>query len=970
MEDTIKRGIREFVDLFKNDESINKDELSDEDRKFFEDTDDNSGLNYLIKQVESLDGDKQKSLERYINDLYNVDQNIIQFFKNNEKPTKLNTSKIDKFKLTIFKLQKNVILLYIKPNVSSECSEIINKFLNLTNNKIELVNTILAKRLEQESTGLRGSESKSPESRGPESRDQGLRDSESGDQKSRDQKINFSDFKSKSIDKLDLLNKSPQNINKLAEEIIGNPIRGEKKYLKVYNNDKILIGGSVQPKEILIIIFKLKEMYNKIFNNDTILSIISLILYKEDFTSVIESNFEGITSMDFINLFFIETSQYLSITDQLKPILSYKYNKKNYIFGYIILNKIYKILFKSGNIETNLAKFINSNQITLLTLLIELYQRIKLITEMSEKLSSKSIYFKNKSKELLDKNKRVHTFAQIKPQLDKSQFKLNEISNNNVSILYYQKKFKFGSYDDVFKTVNKDIAQKESMNQMIEKIIEGKNTVIITQDQPNINKKDTFIYSSDGLYSLLCSNNFKTKITSIKLSANEIYVKHDFTKDMSVKKMYELIPKLYQKEFNFTDQWRGKDSKNTSLYQSIIDTVVEERIIEPTSYNKYSTRSHVIIELKLTHTDNKVSNLIICDVPAIENNDYNNLSTILKLYEQYKTSDKYNDSQLIKYQAEKCRQQKNSKDPKCNNALINGCKYDITYLETYLKDTKNIKKEVTDYINYLDAEIKKSISTEKQKLECEKDIINRIVANSIERTNENEMIRFSLIGMKTDVYSLLKKSLMSKSKQSEQYKGNQSIIIPIIYTQLSPECIKLSNDYINTFSDINENIQKDNYGLLFKVISELGVDMSSLNFYIFTSVDLNLNQYADNPPYIDLNSFIDYENQLDKAVSNAYIESSKSNEFIELEEIEKLKIGTLKTIINKLIDILKSIEYYKTSKNFISLKNINYEQSMIRSQLDNMINEIMYNNSFTPIGCLETLQQYLNIAAINYSCST
>ena len=194
MEDTIKRGIREFVDLFKNDESINKDELSDEDRKFFEDTDDNSGLNYLIKQVESLDGDKQKSLERYINDLYNVDQNIIQFFKNNEKPTKLNTSKIDKFKLTIFKLQKNVILLYIKPNVSSECSEIINKFLNLTNNKIELVNTILAKRLEQESTGLRGSESKSPESRGPESRDQGLRDSESGDQKSRDQKINFSDF--------------------------------------------------------------------------------------------------------------------------------------------------------------------------------------------------------------------------------------------------------------------------------------------------------------------------------------------------------------------------------------------------------------------------------------------------------------------------------------------------------------------------------------------------------------------------------------------------------------------------------------------------------------------------------------------------------------------------------------------------------------------------------------------------------
>jgi len=106
-------------------------------------------LDKLRTAMETIDSDSQEKLQDYIKGLYQIDTNLGSFFSNITTTIKDDTTKvsINKFKITLFKLQKNIILLYIKEN-TKECHDIINKLLLLTNHKIDIVNQMLSTNLD------------------------------------------------------------------------------------------------------------------------------------------------------------------------------------------------------------------------------------------------------------------------------------------------------------------------------------------------------------------------------------------------------------------------------------------------------------------------------------------------------------------------------------------------------------------------------------------------------------------------------------------------------------------------------------------------------------------------------------------------------------------------------------------------------------------------------------------------------
>lgn len=129
--------IIKLVELFGTQTDGMTEGLSEDVRKFK----DSEGVATLVRKVNELPETKRGKLNGLITQLYAMDESMGNFFTNKTKGTPKPT--IDKFKLTLFKIQKNVILSYVKTNVS-DCKQTINEFLDLTNNKIDMVNQILA----------------------------------------------------------------------------------------------------------------------------------------------------------------------------------------------------------------------------------------------------------------------------------------------------------------------------------------------------------------------------------------------------------------------------------------------------------------------------------------------------------------------------------------------------------------------------------------------------------------------------------------------------------------------------------------------------------------------------------------------------------------------------------------------------------------------------------------------------------
>ena len=107
-------------------------------------------MNNLLNKIIDNDKDKQIILDE-INKLSPEQQNFIHqesdtlLELNNEIELLLKDNNLDflNFMNNLYKLQKNILFYYIKKYVSIDCTELINKYLELYNSKMSVVNRIL-----------------------------------------------------------------------------------------------------------------------------------------------------------------------------------------------------------------------------------------------------------------------------------------------------------------------------------------------------------------------------------------------------------------------------------------------------------------------------------------------------------------------------------------------------------------------------------------------------------------------------------------------------------------------------------------------------------------------------------------------------------------------------------------------------------------------------------------------------------
>ena len=129
-------------------------------------------------------------------------------------------------------------------------------------------------------------------------------------------------------------------------------------------------------------------------------------------------------------------------------------------------------------------------------------------------------------------------------------------------------------------------------------------------------------------------------------------------------------------------------------------------------------------------------------------------------------------------------------------------------------------------------------------------------------------------------------------------------------------------------------------------VNSFGVDISKLNFVIFTVINLNPDKNnPPNPPYINLNDLI-YKYHLKKYSTN--------NEFEEI-----------KTCYNELIDKVNGYSFYSLNP-FHKIESPRIFSDIDKNIINNFIKIVRNNNAATLIGSLESTDELQNTVFNNF----
>jgi hypothetical protein len=238
-----------------------------------------------------------------------------------------------------------------------------------------------------------------------------------------------------------------------------------------------------------------------------------------------------------------------------------------------------------------------------------------------------------------------------------------------------------------------------------------------------------------------------------------------------------------------------------------------------------------------------------------------------------------------------------------------------------------------------------------KKLKAYKKLL-RLVYNCQLRVNEGYMINKSLADLKTDIATVVKRSLLINQ---EQY------LLPLYNdNDLYPYCRNTfyQNEYFDNFYNINKIdditsitdpncIENDNTlsGILLKLMKcKMGVNIDNLNFAIFTVINTTNNHYVNNPPsipYINVNDLIYY----------AKVKPDKNK---------------LRDEINKMTDKLKKYSFYED----FSLDPASLYDDKILTTAEEMITLIKNNNAPTLIGTLEAADSLKHLTFNDLVCSS
>ena len=265
----------------------------------------------------------------------------------------------------------------------------------------------------------------------------------------------------------------------------------------------------------------------------------------------------------------------------------------------------------------------------------------------------------------------------------------------------------------------------------------------------------------------------------------------------------------------------------------------------------------------------------------------------------------------------------------------------ISTLEVYQNVQEIAKKWLNIYVNQLDSSIKKL-----KEWHCEDIRYKKLEFNCKLRRNEGYMINKSLADMRKDIKSLIMQSL---ALDNTQY-------LPIVYDkQIFPYCrnISMEEDIFDSFYENNKTSSLS--GIILNTIKNTyNIDVTKLNFVIFTVINLTNNLLVNNPPnppYININKLyyhleVKYDPDINKPnltneIENVFLKSGQYSFYNNNSQLQKLKT-----------DFSATLDYdakVKLGKDILAL---------IRS-----------NNASTLIGSLESTDILQNITFDKVVCS-
>ena len=216
---------------------------------------------------------------------------------------------------------------------------------------------------------------------------------------------------------------------------------------------------------------------------------------------------------------------------------------------------------------------------------------------------------------------------------------------------------------------------------------------------------------------------------------------------------------------------------------------------------------------------------------------------------------------------------------------------------------------------------------------CEYLRFNKLQHNCKLRRNEGYMINRSLGDMRTDIQLLIKKSLALSEDRKD--------LLPLFYEKdIYPYCrnVNIDDEYFDDFYNLDSESKLA--GVLLKIMGdkgerEFGLDMSSINFVVFTVINLTNNGRVNNPPgppFLNTNQVVYY---------------SKIN-----FDYDKLK--------ESIINILAEASQYNFYKNSNAMQELfkredymgSYDHQQMKDFGNSIVNVINANNPSTLIGSL------------------
>ena len=356
------------------------------------------------------------------------------------------------------------------------------------------------------------------------------------------------------------------------------------------------------------------------------------------------------------------------------------------------------------------------------------------------------------------------------------------------------------------------------------------------------------------------------------------------------------------------------------LTQDMLKTVEGKKVLNQESYNKFIDK----YKDKIIFNSKSISDSVI-DFLSNPNRDI----SIGKLYFSDKsstslfkiTSNKWNNEKAkIKEEYEKIK--KKTDDIKIIKVF--------ELLNSYITDNRiGIKQYDEEQISSYEGAIKNYENEERR--------LDMLKHNCKLRVNEGYMINQTLRDFKDNIRNIIQSKL--------------SLNLPLFFDQdIFPYCRNhnLKNEIFNKYYDIKPYDDNKNKFLL-DILYKEGIEVSTLDFFIFTVINLTPTaNNPPNPPYINLNDLI-------------YHFKHKTNE----EKNKSLK---------DFMENLQNYNFYKELAEFKDIRDsINIGKTLNDEGINNFIttirNVIENNNELTLIGTLQTTDDYKHFINSDFVCS-